>query len=217
MRPTRRVERDSSGTWTVVPVPQSQTEATAGNQVAANRSDIEEQKQTQSQTFTLKSWKIDPNINRTQICLWILTFITKLLCILIMIAFWMSFIMFFKTLVFWRGPQRILRAFMDRREKRLRNIPIHPEMNLWNDIFVLIEEDTTSYTLRLRLSAWVLDVAADEHTWDCPLLVHNPVMWSIILFILVICYYLSTFVHCSLQKASHVMRTREKKSPQLSH
>ena len=40
MRPTRRIERDSSGAWTAVP--QSQTEATAGNQAVANRDDIEE-------------------------------------------------------------------------------------------------------------------------------------------------------------------------------
>lgn len=207
MRQTRRIERNSAGAWTAIP--QDQTEVTAGY-----RDDIEEQRQTQSQTFdifALKRWKIQPTIDRTQICFWALMLITKLLSILTMISFWISLFLVFKSSIVWKGPHRIVTGFLHRRNQTNAGVAVSASDGFWEDVFPSYDSIST-YQLHCKLTSSAYDSAKTIYDTRLPLLLDNPVIWSFITLILLIGYHLLSFVHDCLQQASRTTRTLAKKT-----
>jgi len=209
-RTPRRTPRNSSGEWTT---------ATPSNQIQARLDDaIEEQRQgtspeqnaanAQSQTFnivTLKRWRAEPTTNRTQICLWTLILVAKVISILTMICFWISLFMWLKTLLVWQGIPRIINGLIRRHEGKSIGI----EDTLWEDVFPMLES-TKSYQLYWGLTTPLSLVACDVtkllYLAKFAILFNNPVIWTIAVVALFTNYHLLSFVHDCLQQASRAMK-----------
>lgn len=223
MRPTRRVERDPSGTWTAVS--QGQAETTADNQAVANRDGNLEQSQTQginsnqgvvnkhrntqSQSFNWKRWKIEPTTNRTQMCLSTFISITQLLSLLAVIFFWIAFFMFFKSLIFWQGTQRIVEGFMRRRELVILQRPIQPDDSFLHDLFP-DNLGIGSYQLYVEIAESALEGAVIFYSWRFSLWLTHPFTWLLMMFIFFMSYRLLSFVRGCLQHAHRATRTCKK-------
>ena len=211
MRATRRMERDPSGAWTTVIIPQNQIVVAADNQPVATHGEIAEQIQIQSQTSTWKSWKVVPTINSTEICLWFLIMIIKLLSVLTVIAFMLSLFLFLKTFIVWKGTQRVIVGIMRRLRRVIRFQEPNPNDSLWDDLFFREEPETTTFDILIQIREYPPGIGRAIGEIVSPLWIHNPVLWLFILINLLISYYLLSFIHDSLQTTRHMIRTRGRK------
>lgn len=211
----------------------SQTKATAGHQNAVcNRVVVKSAAGEQNQKvcrykvaqnqasifFTLKRWKIESTIDRTQICLWTFIMMMKLLMLVVVVSFWIASLLFVKTLATWGGFQRVMDGFARRREMALNAVGDQAgnandagaddgqnQETIWEDLFPAGIR-FASYHLNLIVSDSGLRAARPVFGLRFALLLTNPIVWLLVILILFISHHLIKFVHDCLQNALQATR-----------
>lgn len=154
--------------------------------------------------FALKNWRFESTFNRARLCIWAFILITHVCCLVTRVLLWVSWVMFFRSLIVWRGGRRIADGFVRRRELRLDNQEIPAQDRFWNDLFH--EQDIAqSYHAHFRLTEHALGPVGIIYELSIPLIDH-PVVWLAIVLTLFLTHNVLCFVHDSLYQAKNSMR-----------